>query len=110
MLVEKQVIKVLFDNKRAVGVEYQTNPKFLANPEFLATAYTSPRTVKARKMVILSSGANGTPLVLERSGVGDSKILERAGVPVVEDIDGVGKDYQDHHLCETVTVTYDWQC
>ena len=56
VLVEKQVVKVLLDdNKRAVGVEYQTNPKYLANPEFLATAYTARRTVKARKMVSLST-------------------------------------------------------
>lgn len=98
VLVEKQVIRVLFnDNKRAVGVEYQHNPKFLANPEFM-TAKQTPRVAKAKKMVILSAGANGTPLILERSGVGDPKILERAGVPVVEDLPGVGNDYQDHHL------------
>jgi alcohol oxidase len=30
--------------------------------------------------------------------VGDKSILERAGVPVVEELPGVGKDYQDHHL------------
>ena len=99
VLVEKQVIKVLFDdNKRAVGVEYQTNPKFLANPEFMATSYASPRTVKARKLVIVSTGANGTPLVLERSGLGNSEILQKAGVPVVEDLPGIGEEYQDHHL------------
>lgn len=45
VLVEKQVIKVLLDDdKRAVGVEYQTNPKFMANPEFLNSGYASPRT------------------------------------------------------------------
>lgn len=99
VLVEKQVIKVLFDDdKRAVGVQYQSNPKFLANPEYLNSAYTSPRTIRASKMVILSAGAIGTPLILERSGVGDAKILKGAGVPVVEDLPGVGNDYQDHHL------------
>lgn len=98
VLVEKQVVRVIFDeDKRAVGVEYQHNPKFLANPEFM-TAKQTLRTARARKMVIVSSGANGTPLILERSGVGDPKILERAGVPVVEDLPGVGHDYQDHHL------------
>lgn len=99
VLCEKQVVKILFDdNKRAVGVEYQTNPKYLANPEFLSHAYTSLRTVKARKMVVVSAGANATPGILERSGVGDSKILEQAGIPVLEDLPGVGSDYQDHHL------------
>lgn len=99
VLVEKQVIKVLFDDKkRAVGVEYQTNPKFLANPEFLATSYTSPRKAMARKMVIVSAGANGTPGILERSGVGDPKVLQNAGVDLVEELPGVGNEYQDHHL------------
>jgi alcohol oxidase len=99
VLVEKKVVKVLFDdNKRAVGVEYQSNPKYLANPEFLATAYTALRTVRARKMVVVSAGANATPGILERSGVGDPQVLEQAGIPVVEDLPGVGSDYQDHHL------------
>lgn len=99
VLVEKQVVKVLFDdNKRASGVQYQTNPKYLANPEFLSTGYTATRTVNARKLVVVSAGANGTPGILERSGVGDPKVLERAGVPVVEDLPGVGNEYQDHHL------------
>lgn len=98
VLVEKQVLRVLFDGKKAVGVEYQTNPKYLANPEFLSTAYTARRTVRAKKMVVVSAGANGTPGVLERSGVGDPKVLKKAGVPVVEDLPGVGNDYQDHHL------------
>jgi alcohol oxidase len=99
VLVEKQVIKVLFDdNKRATGVEYQSNPKYLANPEFLATAYTALRTVHARKMVVLSAGANATPGILERSGIGDPQVLEHAGIPVLEYLPGVGNDYQDHHL------------
>ena len=99
VLVEKQVVKVLLDdNKRAVGVEFQTNPKYLANPEYLASAYTSLRTVSARKMVVVSAGANGTPGILERSGIGDPQVLEKAGIPVLEDLPGVGNDYQDHHL------------
>lgn len=99
VLVEKQVVKVLFDNnKRATGVEYQTNPKYLANPEFLSTAYTARRTVNARKLVIISAGANATPGILERSGVGDPKVLKQAGIEVFEDLPGVGNDYQDHHL------------
>lgn len=98
VLCEKQVIKILLDdNKKAVGVQYQTNPKFQPNPEFM-TAQQAPREVRARKMVVLSAGANCTPLILERSGVGASDILKRAGVSVVEDLPGVGHDYQDHHL------------
>ena len=85
-------MRILLDNnKQAVGVEYQPSPKSQA-------ANRSVRTVGASKMVVVSSGANGTPLILERSGVGDPKILKRAGVPVVEALPGVGNEYQDHHL------------
>lgn len=98
VLTEKQVVRVIFEGKKAVGVEYQTNPKFMANPEFLDVGYTSLRTVRADRMVIVSAGANGTPGVLERSGVGNPEILKKAGVELVEDLPGVGEDYQDHHL------------
>jgi choline dehydrogenase-like flavoprotein len=86
---------VFDDNKRAVGVEYTPNPEF--QPVIGLTGHPT-KTVKARKLVVVTCGACGTPPVLERSGVGDSKYLARAGVKVVEELRGVGKDYQDHHL------------
>ncbi|KAF2134721.1 GMC oxidoreductase [Dothidotthia symphoricarpi CBS 119687] len=96
VLVESKVIRVLFDdNKRAVGVEYTPNAQFQA---VIGLTQHPVRTVKARKLVVVTCGACGTPPVLERSGLGDKKILERAGVPLVEELPGVGKDYQDHHL------------
>lgn len=98
VLVEKQVVRVLFDeNKKATGVEFQTNPKYQSNPE-MQVALQAPKIVRAKRMVVCSAGANGTPLILERSGLGDAKILEKAGVKVIEDLPGVGNDYQDHHL------------
>ncbi|TGJ84583.1 hypothetical protein E0Z10_g4195 [Xylaria hypoxylon] len=96
VLVESQVVRVLFDDdKRASGVEYRPNPLFQP-----PGAPTPPpkRTVRARKLVVVSSGACGTPSVLERSGLGSAELLEKAGVPLVEDLPGVGHDYQDHHL------------
>ena len=90
VVVDSQVKRVLFENKKASGVEYRPNPKVLPDAAY--------RTVGARKMVIVSCGALGTPSVLERSGVGNSKILEKAGVEVVADVPGVGENYQDHHL------------
>jgi choline dehydrogenase-like flavoprotein len=55
-------------------------------------------TVKARRLVVLSSGACGTPLTLQRSGVGDRAVLEKASVPIVADVKGVGAQYDDHTL------------
>lgn len=50
-------------------------------------------------MVVVSSGALGTPSILERSGLGNSDILTKAGVQeIISDLPGVGENYQDHHL------------
>ncbi|KAI1383549.1 alcohol oxidase-like protein [Hypoxylon trugodes] len=87
VVVESQVLKVLIENKKAVGVTYQ--PK--RDPNGL-------RTVKARRLVVVSCGALGSPLVLERSGIGHSEVLKKAGVEIVEDLPGVGQDYQDHQI------------
>ncbi len=46
--------------------------------------------VKARKYVVLSSGTLGTPQILERSGVGDAKLLKKLDLKVVSDLPGVG--------------------
>ncbi|KAI4955362.1 hypothetical protein J4E91_001222 [Alternaria rosae] len=96
VLVESKVVRVLFDeNKRATGVEYTPNPEFQAE---IGLSMHPVKAVKARKLVVVTSGACGTPPILERSGLGSKEILERAGVPLVEELPGVGKDYQDHHL------------
>ncbi|KAK8115494.1 hypothetical protein PG984_011996 [Apiospora sp. TS-2023a] len=95
VLVETQVHRILFDeNKRAAGVEFRKNPLFSSE----ANEAGILRSVKARKLVVASSGAVNTPLLLERSGVGEPKVLQRAGVPLVADLPGVGSGYEDHQL------------
>ncbi|KAK7957869.1 hypothetical protein PG988_012717 [Apiospora saccharicola] len=93
VLVQSQVVRVIFEGQKAVGVEYRANPKFQKGEKTPVV-----RSVRAEKMVVLSAGTFGTPLILERSGVGDPAILEAAKVPVVANIPGVGRNYQDHHL------------
>ncbi|KAI4865970.1 GMC oxidoreductase-domain-containing protein [Hypoxylon rubiginosum] len=91
VVVESQVERILFDDhKKAVGVIYRPNPAFCPNPK--------PRTIKARRMVVLSCGSLGSPLVLERSGVGNTEIVKRSGVELVADLPGVGENYDDHHM------------
>ncbi|KAI1170795.1 alcohol oxidase-like protein [Nemania sp. FL0916] len=90
VLVESRVVRVLFDDdKKAVGVEFKSR----ADPEADGT-----RIVRAKRMVIVSCGALGTPSVLERSGIGSGEILRRAGIDLVADVPGVGENYSDHHL------------
>ncbi|KFZ19473.1 hypothetical protein V502_03637 [Pseudogymnoascus sp. VKM F-4520 (FW-2644)] len=96
VLVESKVVRVIFDDyKRATGVEYTPNSDFQA--EIGLTSH--PKSIiKARKLVVVSCGACGTPSVLERSGVGNPEILKEASVPLVADVPGVGHNYQDHNL------------
>lgn len=50
----------------------------------------------AEKEVILCAGAVSSPNILERSGIGDSKRLNRIGIPVISHLPGVGENLQDH--------------
>ncbi|KFY79231.1 hypothetical protein V499_01735 [Pseudogymnoascus sp. VKM F-103] len=91
VLVEAKVVRAVVDDSgRAVGVEYTPNPDFQAAG--ISLTKHPKQTVKARKLVVISCGACGTPAVLERSGVGNAEVLERAGVPVVVDLPGVAAD------------------
>ncbi|KAM0526559.1 hypothetical protein ACHAPW_002303 [Verticillium nonalfalfae] len=90
VLVEHQVSRILFEGTAASGVEIRPNPLFQPDG--------SMQTIKARKLVIAASGAMATPLLLERSGLGDPEILSKVGVDVVADLPGVGTNYQDHQL------------
>lgn len=80
------VNRILFDdNKKATGVEYTISG-------------SKPAVVKARRLVVLASGALGSPQVLERSGVGDKNLLSKLGIPLISDLPGVGSNYQDHNV------------
>lgn len=61
----------------------------LANP-------TGPETIKARREVILSAGAVGSPKLLMLSGIGDPAELAAHGIPVRVALPGVGDNLQDH--------------
>ncbi len=56
--------------------------------------------VAAEREVILASGAIGSPRLLLLSGIGPADHLRQVGVPVVQDLPGVGQNLQDHvDLC-----------
>jgi choline dehydrogenase len=54
------------------------------------------RRIRAASEVVLSLGAIHTPKVLMHSGIGDESQLQRWGIPVVQHLPGVGRNYQDH--------------
>jgi choline dehydrogenase-like flavoprotein len=50
----------------------------------------------ARKEIVLSAGAIGSPQLLLLSGIGPSEQLTRHGIEPVHDLPGVGRNLQDH--------------
>ncbi|KAI8986144.1 alcohol oxidase-like protein [Trametes punicea] len=92
ILTGHQVKRITFKDNVATGIEYVANRRFYpdAKPEVL--------TATARRMVVLSAGTFGSPLVLERSGIGAASILQKLGVQQIVDLPGVGENYQDHQL------------
>ena len=75
------VTKVLFDGKRATGVEVIIKGK--------------KQNFSAHE-VILCGGAINTPQILQLSGIGNAKELSAMGINVVADLPGVGENLQDH--------------
>ena len=74
--------RILFDGKRACGVAYSVGG--------------TEKEVRARREVILSSGAFGSPQLLMLSGIGPAAHLQSLGIPVVHDLPGVGENLHDH--------------
>lgn len=89
---------MIFDESsppRAVGIEYLPNSG--RQPE-VSVSKPGRNIVKAKKLIVVTAGALGSPQILERSGVGNAEILKKLGIPVISDVPGVGENYQDHHL------------
>jgi choline dehydrogenase-like flavoprotein len=76
------VEKVLFDGKRAVGVQFRQNGR--------------PFEARAKGETILSAGSVGSPQILQLSGVGPAEWLAELGIALVHDKPGVGRNLQDH--------------
>jgi choline dehydrogenase len=88
---QSHATRILFEGQKAVGVEYQT-------PSGKQTAY-------AKGEIVVSGGVYGSPQLLQLSGVGPGDLLQEFGVPVVRDMEGVGKHLHDHFNTYLV-----WRC
>jgi len=84
LAIETEAIanRILFNGKRATGVEYRQKGQ--------------TRVARAGREVVLTAGAVQSPALLELSGVGQAERLAEKGVPVVHDLPGVGENLQDH--------------
>ena len=81
MISGAQVVKILFEGKRATGVE-------------LADGHT----IKANREVVISAGTVNSAKLLQLSGIGAAKLLKPLGINVVHDLPGVGENFQDHYF------------
>ncbi len=73
--------RVVFSGVRATGVEVEHN----GNLEIIEG-----------DQIVVASGAIGSPLILQRSGIGSATDLESLGIPVVVELPGVGQNLRDH--------------
>lgn len=82
VIVKAQAVKLIFDNLRVTGVQAEVNG--------------TPQMITARKEVILSAGAIGSPQILMLSGIGMANELADVGIACRRNLVGVGKNLQDH--------------
>jgi choline dehydrogenase len=89
--VNSLATRVLFEGRRAVGVEYLQGGR--------------THTVRASREVILAGGAFNSPQLLQLSGIGPRALLESLGIAPRVDSPGVGEALQDHFYVRTF-----WRC
>lgn len=83
VITKAHVEKVVIDaNKKATGVQLELNGK--------------QQLIKAKREVILSAGAFGSPQQLLLSGIGPQQKLSQYGIQQIHDLPGVGENLQDH--------------
>ncbi|KAL2147345.1 hypothetical protein VTI28DRAFT_9809 [Corynascus sepedonium] len=89
-----KVDKVIIENGRAVAVQTVPTKRCGEDP--------GVRVFRARKQIVVSGGTMSSPLILQRSGIGDPEKLRRVGVKPIVDLPGVGLNFQDHYLTFSV--------
>jgi alcohol oxidase len=89
-----KVDKVIIENGRAVAVQTVPTKPMGDSP--------GTRIFRARRQIVVSGGTMSSPLILQRSGIGDPDKLRRAGVKPIVDLPGVGLNFQDHYLTFSV--------
>ncbi len=77
-----QATKIDFENQTATGLSYVQNGM--------------QHRVKARREIIICSGAINSPQLLQLSGIGPKPLLEQHGIALVHENEQVGQNLQDH--------------
>ena len=90
VLTDARVYRILFEGKRAVGVELMRHGRL--------------EQVRAEREVIVSAGAYHSPQLLMLSGVGPSEALAPLGMAPFHELP-VGQNLQDHVMLNFVCLT-----
>lgn len=77
-------LRIDIENGRATGIRIRRDGE--------------ERVIAARREVILSAGAIGSPHLLMLSGLGPAAHLASHGLPVLCDMPGIGANLQDHYI------------
>lgn len=89
-------VHVLLNTQVTRVVPVRPNVLEFRGVEVAADARAPRSTFIAKKEVIVSGGAIGTPHVLLSSGIGSREELEKVGIHVLVDNQSVGKNLSDH--------------
>ena len=88
IITNAHIKKINFENKIAKEVEFWHGNEF--------------KKVQANREIILSSGAIGSPQILQVSGIGNPEKLKTLGIDLIHNLDGVGENLQDHLMLRPI--------
>ena len=83
IITQSYVEKLILKDNICVGIEY--NRKGIK------------KQVYVEREVIICAGTINSPQLLELSGIGNSDVLQNAGVPINHHLPGVGENLRDHY-------------
>jgi choline dehydrogenase len=106
ILLNTLATKIIFDGKRAVGVEVLRGEAgealYEASPNY-QPGRGKPQQFTVCREVVLCAGAFNSPQLLMLSGIGPRDELTRLNIPVVLDLPGVGANLQDRYEVAVVS-------
>jgi len=85
-------------NLHVIDEAHVTDIEFIGNRAICVNFVRgqTKRSVFANVEIILAAGTVGSPMILQRSGVGKQSLLDAHDIDAVENIDAVGDNLQDH--------------
>ena len=84
VLTGSHITRIIVEGRRAVGVDFIRDKQV--------------HHVRARREVVLSAGAYGSPQLLMLSGIGPAEALQEHGIQPLVDLAGVGRNLIDHAM------------